>query len=218
MISGLPPFYSEDEDVMNVKIQTAPLSFDDNFSPELKDFISGLLQRDPNLRLGAGPNGTKNITSHPWFKTIDWRRLYHKEVEPPFKPHLKNPLDLKYFDEEFIHEDPKLHPKKPKNPIDQDQFVGFSYDGESELTTYMERRKSRARKKSIVIIKRFSKEDDGQGTHRNQEDVQRNGVVFKRAEVTTSNKKQNKFVIGSRTPEKPQTTKQPDGLVFDLDD
>ena len=39
-------------------------------SNECKDFLSKILNKDPNERLGS-KNGVKEILSHPWFKDLD---------------------------------------------------------------------------------------------------------------------------------------------------
>ncbi len=40
-------------------------------SNNLRDFISLLLQVDPNARLGSGPNGVKDVKGHPFFSGVD---------------------------------------------------------------------------------------------------------------------------------------------------
>lgn len=42
---------------------------------------------DPNQRLGA--NGVEEIKQHPFFASIDWDRLAHLEVKPPFVPDVR---------------------------------------------------------------------------------------------------------------------------------
>jgi len=37
------------------------------------------MNKDPNQRLGC-KNDAVEIKSHPWFKSIDWERVYKKEV------------------------------------------------------------------------------------------------------------------------------------------
>ena len=73
---------------MHNKIQYAPLQFPANFSEAVKDLLRGLLNRNPKKRFGTGLDGTENIKKHPWFNTLNWRKLYNRESEPPFKPHI----------------------------------------------------------------------------------------------------------------------------------
>lgn len=47
------------------------------------------------------------IKSHPFFATIDWDKLYHKKIDPPFKPAVSRADDAYYFDSEFTSKTPK---------------------------------------------------------------------------------------------------------------
>lgn len=56
---------------MYQRILRDPLRFPDEMHPEARGLITGLLQRDPNKRLGNG--GAEEIKNHPFFaKYIDW--------------------------------------------------------------------------------------------------------------------------------------------------
>ena len=52
MISGLPPFYDRNRDKMYKKILTAELLFPSYMTPEARSICRGMLQRDPQQRLG----------------------------------------------------------------------------------------------------------------------------------------------------------------------
>lgn len=67
-----------------------------HFSPESQDFISSLLQKAPNDRLGMGPNGAEDIKAHRWFSDIDFDALMRKEMTPPWTPDVKGVMDFKY--------------------------------------------------------------------------------------------------------------------------
>lgn len=86
-------------------IQTAQVKFPPapEISPEAKDFILKLLNRDTKKRLGAG-NDFDDIKSHPWFKDIDWDKLFNKKIEPPFKPKVSGDYWMDNFDQEFVQE------------------------------------------------------------------------------------------------------------------
>ena len=51
MLTGLPPFYTEDEENMYQKIMTADLVIPSFFSNEVADIIKQFLARDPAQRL-----------------------------------------------------------------------------------------------------------------------------------------------------------------------
>jgi len=126
---GIPPFYSQNVNEMYRKIQEAPLLFPPNLSNACKDLITKLLERDPKKRLGSGPNDYKDIQKHAFFKSIDWNKLYNKEIDAPYKPNVKGLDDTSNFDDMFLKEavvdshvaPPTLHANK------KDGFDGFTF-------------------------------------------------------------------------------------------
>uniref|UniRef100_A0A8C1TI92 non-specific serine/threonine protein kinase n=1 Tax=Cyprinus carpio TaxID=7962 RepID=A0A8C1TI92_CYPCA len=70
-------------------------------SADAKSLLSGLLIKDPNKRLGGGPDDAKEIMRHSFFVGIDWQDVYDKKLIPPFKPQVSSETDTRYFDEEF---------------------------------------------------------------------------------------------------------------------
>lgn len=87
MLTGLPPFYSEDVNEMYRKILQDPLRFGDEVHTDARSLLTLLLNRDPSKRLGNGSNGAQDIKNHDFFKKhIDWKLLLAKKVQPPFKP------------------------------------------------------------------------------------------------------------------------------------
>lgn len=57
-----------------------------NVDVETKDFISKLLTVPERQRLGFGPMGSMDVSSHPFFESIDWIRLENKTLPPPPLP------------------------------------------------------------------------------------------------------------------------------------
>ena len=85
MMTGLPPFYDENVNIMYQRILSDPLNFPPDISSEARSVMTALLQRDPQKRLGN--HGGDEIKRHPFFaKYIDWHRLMAKKIQPPFKP------------------------------------------------------------------------------------------------------------------------------------
>ena len=69
-------------------------------SDECKDFISSLLCKNPEDRLGD--KGPVEVIKHEFFADIDFSALEHKEIDSPIKPDLSDDLfDLTYFDPEL---------------------------------------------------------------------------------------------------------------------
>merc|ERR1712154_196682 len=69
-----------------------------------KDLITKLLERDPKKRLGSTDSDIKEIQRHPFFKNIDWDKLYKREIEAPYKPNVKGIDDTSNFDDMFLKE------------------------------------------------------------------------------------------------------------------
>ncbi|TFK47364.1 AGC/Akt protein kinase [Heliocybe sulcata] len=133
MMSGLPPFYDENVNVMYERILNDPLQFPPDISREAMSIITGLLQRDPAKRLGA--NGAEEIKRHPFFsRYIDWQKLLAKKIQPPFKPSVESVLDVANFDTEFTNEAPQDSVVEGGHLSEtvQDQFKGFTYNPANE--------------------------------------------------------------------------------------
>ena len=65
-----------------------------NWSKESKDFISKLLIRKPEKRLGFG--NVFQVKNHSWVKFFPWDKLYNKELIAPFIPSNGDNFDSKY--------------------------------------------------------------------------------------------------------------------------
>jgi len=63
--------------------------------------LDELFIKNPEKRLGFGPDGGKKIKAHPWFANVNWDQLLKKKIKPPFLPKVKNNTDVSNFDTEF---------------------------------------------------------------------------------------------------------------------
>ncbi|KAH7890401.1 kinase-like domain-containing protein [Phlebopus sp. FC_14] len=133
MMTGLPPFYDENVNIMYQRILTDPLNFPPDMPAEARSVMTGLLQRDPTRRLGA--NGGEEIKRHPFFaKYVDWNLLLHKKIQPPFKPSVESVLDVANFDPDFTNEEAQDSVVEDSHLSEtvQDQFKGFTYNPANE--------------------------------------------------------------------------------------
>jgi serine/threonine protein kinase len=71
-----------------------------------KQFVKGLLNRNPKHRLGA-KNDAQDLKDHPFFKDIDFVALSQKQLTPPFKPSVESDESVANFDPEFTETDLK---------------------------------------------------------------------------------------------------------------
>jgi serum/glucocorticoid-regulated kinase 2 len=131
MMVGIPPFFCDNQEKMYQLITRAELRFPKkiNISDTAKDLLQKLLCKDQDQRLGS-KNGFNDIMQHPFFKGLDFNALIHKKIEAPYKPELKDKLDVTNFDEEFTSEE-VVTSEIPEQNLEfikrnQDQFEEFS--------------------------------------------------------------------------------------------
>jgi cGMP-dependent protein kinase len=88
-IVGPLPFGRDTEDQMELhkEIMEAPLEFPDFINDDAAvAIISGLLERTPELRIGASQKGAKEVKEHPYFEKFDWNALVGRQLKTPWKP------------------------------------------------------------------------------------------------------------------------------------
>jgi len=82
MVSGRPPFFAEDQNLMYKNISENKLVFQEYISDELRDLLKKMLNKDPKKRIGSG-NDKSDLKSHEFFKEINWEDLALKKIKPP---------------------------------------------------------------------------------------------------------------------------------------
>jgi len=131
MLTGLPPFYCQDVQVMYSKIMHAKLEIPSYISKEGGLLLTGLLERDPEKRLSDGPS----IKSQPFFAPIDWEKLLLKQITPPFIPPVSGADDTSLIDDSFTSE-PATFSLQDESSISQTlqgKFEGFTFVAGSEI-------------------------------------------------------------------------------------
>ncbi|KAI1807271.1 kinase-like domain-containing protein [Daldinia bambusicola] len=154
MCCGWSPFYAEDTQQMYKNIAFGKVRFPrDTLSQEGRNFVKGLLNRNPKHRLGA-VDDAEELKRHPFFADVDWDILAKKLITPPFKPKLKSETDVSYFDPEFtnaLNTNGSLNERAqqlatgfatstPLSPTTQANFQGFTFVDESSLDDHMKGR------------------------------------------------------------------------------
>uniref|UniRef100_A0A4W3H1V8 Ribosomal protein S6 kinase n=1 Tax=Callorhinchus milii TaxID=7868 RepID=A0A4W3H1V8_CALMI len=127
MLTGSLPFQGKDRKETMALILKAKLGMPQFLSPEAQSLLRALFKRNPSNRLGAGPDGVEEIKRHHFFGTIDWNKLYRKEIKPPFKPAVGRPEDTFHFDPEFTSRTPTDSPGLPPSANTHQLFRGFSF-------------------------------------------------------------------------------------------
>lgn len=130
MMCGRLPFYNRDHDVLFELILLQQVKFPRTLSDDAKSLLGGMLIKNPKERLGGGEGDVKEITSHPFFKNVNWSDLIEKKVPPPFKPQVTSETDTRYFDDTFTAESVSLTPPSSSHvleSIDEEMETGLPY-------------------------------------------------------------------------------------------
>ncbi|ODV92581.1 hypothetical protein CANCADRAFT_30703 [Tortispora caseinolytica NRRL Y-17796] len=141
MCCGWSPFYAEDTQQMYKNIAFGKVRFPkDALSSHGRNLVKGLLNRNPNHRLGA-VNDAQELREHPFFSDIDWNLLLQKKIPPPFKPHVTSEADTSNFDPEFTGVSTSALNRAyigsgstPLSPGVQANFQGFTFVDESAMS------------------------------------------------------------------------------------
>ncbi|CAO3686706.1 hypothetical protein G6F70_005459 [Rhizopus microsporus] len=138
MLAGVTPFWADNHADMYRRVLEDPLEFpSDIFDYETAEFISDLLDRDPNMRLGA--QGVDEIKDHVYFADISWDDIRQRKLQPPLaliSPVKEEELDFTNFDPDFLAMPPSLTPVSSEMDLTeeiQDIFDDYSFiDNEYE--------------------------------------------------------------------------------------
>jgi len=108
LLKGHSPFRqhkTKDKHEIDRMTLTMNVELPDTFSPELKNLLESLLQRDVDKRLGCGGPGAEELKNHPFFLGVDWVQVYQQKYPPPLIPprgevNAADAFDIGSFDEE----------------------------------------------------------------------------------------------------------------------
>ncbi|KAK4801408.1 hypothetical protein SAY86_021895 [Trapa natans] len=126
MLTGKPPFIGGNRAKIQQKIVKDKMKLPNFLSSEAHSLLKGLLQKEATKRLGSGPNGNEDIKGHKWFKTINWKKLEAREINPSFRPEVAGKQCIANFEKKWtemsITDSPAASPTTGVNP-----FSGFTY-------------------------------------------------------------------------------------------
>eukprot|EP00050_Salpingoeca_kvevrii_P016733 m.58125 g.58125 ORF g.58125 m.58125 type:complete len:481 (+) comp7124_c0_seq1:1-1443(+) len=103
MVVGHLPFRGKGYEEIFEHILNEPVELP-AISEHGRSLIDGLLKKDPKERLGASPRDGLEVMEHPYFSDIDFAKLNRRGIEPPWKPVVKDELDVSNFDPYFTQE------------------------------------------------------------------------------------------------------------------
>jgi serine/threonine protein kinase len=84
MLVGVTPYFTTRKEEIFYNIEFGDLKIPNFVSKEAAELLLRLLERDPAKRLGGGGRDALEIKEHPYFKDVDWKKIYEKKIKPPF--------------------------------------------------------------------------------------------------------------------------------------
>ncbi|KAF9278889.1 hypothetical protein BGZ68_008250 [Mortierella alpina] len=142
MLTGITPFWAENHAQMYQRVLEDELEFPPEMDHYAMSFIAGLLERDPDHRLGS--QGAAYVKDHPYFDLVDWELAIQKKLPCPYIPELLSEEDLSNFDDTFLTMTPRLSPgNHTLSKSIQNCFQGYSYT--DKLATTLPRNDSKIR-------------------------------------------------------------------------
>ncbi|OBZ86373.1 cAMP-dependent protein kinase type 1 [Choanephora cucurbitarum] len=98
MLSGVAPFYDDNQFKLYEKIVACNITWPDYFSEDAKDLLQHLLTTDLTTRFGNLKGGCHDAMNHAWFRNIDFDKLSRLQVKAPYIPNIKGEGDASHFD------------------------------------------------------------------------------------------------------------------------
>lgn len=151
MISGRSPFKSANQINTFNNIANVQFSFTEDFSPEARDLISKLFQRDPRRRLGAGQPGSAHdfeaLKSHPYFKGTDFNKIFL----------MQTPYNFKKFQRSTLRQ--QLMSQKQEDESNESILTTTTIDPEEELIEQT----SRVQIQANIVLRAHLKKRSGLG-------------------------------------------------------
>ena len=133
MLTGLPPFYERNRSKMYHRIKAEEVFVPKFISKAAKDLLLGLLQKDPELRLGSF-RGVEELKDHPWCEGVSWKAFLNKEVTPPFRPSMRRSnFDTEYTGKPLLKEE-FFDLEVPAEDDPLNEFTAFERPKEHEVS------------------------------------------------------------------------------------
>lgn len=134
MLTGLPPFHTENRQNLFAKIRYAEPKYPETLNPLVVNLLKGLFKKNPDQRIGT-KKGAEELKNHEWFKDFPWDQLYKKKLlfGKMNKPDLNNEQDLRYFAPDVIQMElnsPIIAPSEISALVEPHLYMGFSWQGE----------------------------------------------------------------------------------------
>jgi serine/threonine protein kinase len=100
LLSLVTPFNpNQNENEIPTRVLAGRINWPRTIDEGTKAFIKKLLIQNPDKRLGAGRNGSREVKEQPIFSSTKWDDVYARKTKPPIVPTVKHPGDTSCFDQ-----------------------------------------------------------------------------------------------------------------------
>jgi serum/glucocorticoid-regulated kinase 2 len=82
LLTGMPPYYADEKEVLFKNIMNNQLELPEHITPLCKDLLTKLLHKNPLKRLGSH-RGAEEVKEHPYFSDINWLEVYERKLQTP---------------------------------------------------------------------------------------------------------------------------------------
>eukprot|EP00520_Triparma_pacifica_P005934 CAMPEP_0118657960 /NCGR_PEP_ID=MMETSP0785-20121206/14303_1 /TAXON_ID=91992 /ORGANISM="Bolidomonas pacifica, Strain CCMP 1866" /LENGTH=850 /DNA_ID=CAMNT_0006550925 /DNA_START=127 /DNA_END=2675 /DNA_ORIENTATION=+ len=107
MLVGRTPYVGDNpDDTMAIcrNIMNDEIDFPGGFDEAARDLVEGLCTREVLTRLGCMCGGSEEVKEHPFLESINWKALKAKKIDAPWKPLVKDSMDVSNFDDIYDDE------------------------------------------------------------------------------------------------------------------
>ena len=125
MLVGITPYFTTRKEDIFYNIEHGELKIPNFVSKEAGELLRRLLERNPNKRLGGMGRDASEIKEHPYFKDVDWKKIYEKKIKAP---NFVNYMDktIKYYHRPRLFANDDLLNKTEDKPI-PNMLEGWSF-------------------------------------------------------------------------------------------
>ena len=90
-----------------------PIAMKPFFSAEATSLLKGLLERNPEKRIGSSVEDAQDLKNHPFFDGVDWDLIKKRQHDTVFKPKVRGAEDTSCIDKLFTKEGLEETPVDP---------------------------------------------------------------------------------------------------------
>ena len=131
MLVGVTPYFTTKKEDIFYNIEYGELKIPNFVSKEAGELLKRLLERNPNKRLGGTNKDGLEIMEHPYFKDVDWKKMYEKKIKPPNYVNYMDKAIKYYHKPRFFANNDFLNKTEEDKPI-PNMLRGWSFINKDE--------------------------------------------------------------------------------------